>query len=75
VCNDYSFTRPYVAACLLCLGLPLSLGSLWALIPAVLSCLLLVLRTIWEDGTLREELAGYEEYTQRVRYRLLPGVW
>jgi protein-S-isoprenylcysteine O-methyltransferase Ste14 len=65
----------YVAACLLFMGMPLALGSLWALIPAVLSCLLLVLRTIWEDGTLREELAGYEEYTQRVRYRLLPGVW
>jgi len=65
----------YVSACLIFVGLPLSLGSLWALIPAVLSCLLLVLRTIWEDGTLRQELAGYKEYALRVRYRLLPGVW
>ncbi|MGB0068047.1 MAG: isoprenylcysteine carboxylmethyltransferase family protein, partial [Isosphaeraceae bacterium] len=65
----------YVAACLLFMGMPLALGSLWALIPAVLSCLLLVLRTIWEDRTLRDELVGYEEYTQRVRYRLVPGVW
>ena len=65
----------YVAACLLFMGMPLSLGSFWALIPAVLSCLLLVLRTIWEDRTLRDELVGYEEYTQRVRYRLVPGVW
>ena len=65
----------YVAACLLFMGMPLALGSLWALIPAVLSCLLLVLRTIWEDRTLRNELVGYEEYTQRVRYRLVPGVW
>jgi protein-S-isoprenylcysteine O-methyltransferase Ste14 len=56
-------------------GMPLALGSLWALIPAVLSCLLLVVRTILEDKTLRDELTGYEEYTQRVRYRLLPGVW
>ena len=65
----------YVAACLLFMGMPLALGSLWALIPAVLSCLLLVVRTILEDRTLREELSGYEEYTQRVRYRLIPGVW
>ena len=65
----------YVAACLLCLGMPLALGSLWALIPAVLSCLLLVVRTILEDKTLRNELSGYEGYTQRVRYRLIPGVW
>ena len=65
----------YVSAFLVFIGMPLSLGSLWALIPAVLVCLLLVVRTIWEDQTLREELAGYEEYTQRVRYRLIPGVW
>ena len=65
----------YVAACLLCLGMPLSLGSFWALIPAVLSCLLLVVRTVLEDKTLRNELSGYEEYTQRVRHRLIPGVW
>ncbi len=57
------------------LGMPLALGSLWALIPAILLCPLLVLRTIWEDRTLREELTGYEEYSQRVRYRLIPGVW
>jgi protein-S-isoprenylcysteine O-methyltransferase Ste14 len=65
----------YVAACLLCLGMPLCLGSFWALIPAVMACLLLLVRTIWEDRTLRDELAGYRQYAQRVRYRLLPGVW
>jgi len=53
----------------------LSLGSLWALIPALLSCLLLVVRTIREDRTLRDELTGYEDYARRVRYRLIPGVW
>ena len=65
----------YVSGFLVFIGMPLCLGSLWALIPAVLLCLLLVVRTIWEDQTLREELAGYEEYAQRVRYRLIPGVW
>jgi protein-S-isoprenylcysteine O-methyltransferase Ste14 len=65
----------YVAACLLFLGMPLALGSLWALIPAVLLCVILVVRTIWEDRTLRMELTGYNEYTHRVRYRLIPGVW
>jgi len=65
----------YVSACILFMGMPLALGSLWALIPAAVTCLLLVVRTIWEDQTLREELVGYEEYTQRVRFRLIPGVW
>ena len=65
----------YVAASLLNLGMPLSLGSFWALVPSVLLCLLLVVRTVLEDKTLRNELPGYEGYAQRVRYRLVPGLW
>jgi protein-S-isoprenylcysteine O-methyltransferase Ste14 len=65
----------YVGGVLFFMGMPLSLGSLWALIPAVLVSLVLMLRTKWEDETLLEKLAGYREYTQRVRYRLIPGVW
>jgi protein-S-isoprenylcysteine O-methyltransferase Ste14 len=65
----------YAFGFLLFLGMPLALGSLWALIPAILLCPLLVLRTIWEDRTLRNELPGYEEYAKRVRYRLIPGIW
>jgi protein-S-isoprenylcysteine O-methyltransferase Ste14 len=65
----------YVSGFLVFIGMPLSLGSVWALIPAVLLCMLLVVRTTWEDETLRKELVAYEEYAQRVRYRLLPGVW
>jgi protein-S-isoprenylcysteine O-methyltransferase Ste14 len=57
------------------LAMPLALGSLWALIPAALTACLLVVRTSLEDRTLRDELPGYEEYSERVRYRLLPGVW
>jgi protein-S-isoprenylcysteine O-methyltransferase Ste14 len=56
-------------------GLALCLGSVWALIPAGLSSLVLIVRTHWEDQTLHAELPGYKEYAQRVRYRLLPWVW
>ncbi len=65
----------YAFGFLLFLGIPLALGSLWALIPAVMLCPLLVVRTVWEDRTLQAELPGYREYAQRVRYRLLPGIW
>jgi protein-S-isoprenylcysteine O-methyltransferase Ste14 len=65
----------YVASILFCVGTALCLGSVWALIPAGLASALLVLRTRWEDQTLQAELPGYQEYTQRVRYRLIPGVW
>src|SRR5262245_22895409 len=65
----------YVAAVLLSVGSALCLGSVWALTPAGLSCLVLILRARWEDQTLRAELPGYQEYTQRVQYKLIPGVW
>jgi protein-S-isoprenylcysteine O-methyltransferase Ste14 len=53
----------------------LTLGSLWALIPAGLVMCLMVVRTALEDRTLLDELDGYPDYAARVRYRLLPGVW
>jgi protein-S-isoprenylcysteine O-methyltransferase Ste14 len=65
----------YNAGILLCVGIALCLGSLWALIPAGLATALLILRTCWEDQTLQAELPGYKEYTQRVQYKLVPGVW
>jgi protein-S-isoprenylcysteine O-methyltransferase Ste14 len=54
---------------------PLVLGSWWSFVPALAAVIVLVIRTALEDRTLRNELPGYKEYAQRVRYRLLPGVW
>ncbi len=64
-----------MAAVLQSIAVSLMLGSHWSLIWGVLGALLLILRTALEDRTLLEELDGYEEYAQQVRYRLLPGVW
>lgn len=57
------------------LGTPLLLGSWCALGPALLSGIALVIRTALEDRTLRRELEGYEAYAERVRFRLIPGLW
>jgi protein-S-isoprenylcysteine O-methyltransferase Ste14 len=65
----------YVGYILSAVSTALLLGSLWALVPAVLTGVLLVVRTALEDRTLLEELEGYEEYARQVRYRLVPGVW
>lgn len=65
----------YFAACLLFAGIALAFGSWWALVPAGIAVLLTLIRTEWEDRTLRAELAGYATYAQRVRFRLIPGVW
>lgn len=56
-------------------GTPLILDSLWALVPALLSIVLMVIRTVLEDETLQKELPGYTEYASNVKYRLIPGVW
>jgi protein-S-isoprenylcysteine O-methyltransferase Ste14 len=57
------------------LGVPLILGSLWALIPALFTGILFVIRTVLEDRTLYLELDGYKEFTEKTRYRLIPGIW
>jgi len=75
--GPYRYVRHpgYVGGIMFQLGTPLLLGSLWTLIPAGLTALLLVARTALEDRTLQNELEGYREYTQQTRYRLLPGIW
>lgn len=54
---------------------PVALGTMWAMSPALLTAIVVILRTALEDYTLLEELPGYRAYAVRVRYRLLPGVW
>jgi protein-S-isoprenylcysteine O-methyltransferase Ste14 len=65
----------YAGIILLFPCMALFLGSWWALVPASLIGVLMVIRTALEDHTLQAELPGYAEYAQRVRYRLLPGIW
>jgi len=79
VCDSgpYRIVRhPGYAGNLLALpGIVLALGSVWTLIPVVIAITIAVMRTELEDKTLQEELKGYKEYVQRVRYRLIPGVY
>lgn len=56
-------------------GIVLALGSLWAIVPALVALILIVIRTALEDRTLQEELPGYRDYTRRVRYRLIPWIY
>jgi protein-S-isoprenylcysteine O-methyltransferase Ste14 len=65
----------YLGASIFNLATALMLGSSWGLIPGVITVGLFVLRTSLEDKMLQAELAGYREYTQHTRWRLLPGIW
>jgi len=75
--GPYAWVRHpgYVAGMLTFLSLPVVLGSLAGLVPAGMCCLLLLIRTALEDRTLHEELEGYREYAEKVKFRLVPGVW
>lgn len=75
--GPYRFVRHpgYAGALWAYLFTPILLDSMWAFIPAILLIGVLVLRTALEDKTLQVELPGYKEFTQKTRYRLLPGIW
>jgi len=75
--GPYRYVRHpmYAGAIVLFLCIPLALGSLLALVPGGLLVALIVVRTYLEDRTLHRELEGYHAYAQRVRYRLIPGIW
>jgi len=75
--GPYQYIRHpmYIGIIIFIFCLPFSLGSFYALIPALLIIILFMLRTSLEDKTLHEELPGYKEYAQRVRYKLIPGIW
>jgi protein-S-isoprenylcysteine O-methyltransferase Ste14 len=75
--GPYRFVRHpgYTAAIAIFIAIPLALGSWWALLPAAVAIVLLLVRTGMEDGLLRAELSGYADYARRTRYRLVPGIW
>ena len=75
--GPYAWVRHpgYVGALLYVPCTALTLGSLWALLPAVAILAALIVRTYLEDETLKSELPGYKDYATRVRWRLVPGLW
>jgi len=79
VCDTgpYRFVRHpgYAGNILPLFGIALALGSVWTLIPAAVATVITVIRTALEDQTLQDELPGYRDYSQEVRYRLIPGIY
>lgn len=75
--GPYRFVRHpgYVGSAVFELAVPIALGSWWAFIAGLLIAILTVVRTAMEDKTLQAELDGYQSYAQKVRFRLIPGVW
>jgi protein-S-isoprenylcysteine O-methyltransferase Ste14 len=73
----YSLVRHpmYFAALFLIVGTPLALGSWWTLFLTPIFILILYFRIANEEQVLLRDLPGYAEYRQKVRYRLIPGIF
>jgi len=65
----------YAGALVMLLGIPLALGSWWGLCALLFIVPVLIWRLLDEERLLRKELPGYVQYTQEVRYRLVPCLW
>lgn len=75
--GPYRYVRHpmYVGMIFYDVSVPLLLGSWWGLVVSAAMIATVIVRTALEDRTLQRELSGYREYSQQVRYRLLPWVW
>ncbi len=65
----------YSATLLLFLSMPLVLGSVYSFVIFLVYPFLIAKRIKGEEELLERELAGYREYKQKVRYRLIPFIW
>lgn len=65
----------YAATLALFLSMPLVLGSLPSFAVFLAYPLIIARRIRNEEEVLKQGLAGYTEYTGRVKYRLIPFLW
>jgi protein-S-isoprenylcysteine O-methyltransferase Ste14 len=65
----------YAGGIIMLLGMPIALGSWWGVLVLAAMLPALIWRIFDEEGFLGENLPGYAEYREKVRYRLIPGVW
>jgi protein-S-isoprenylcysteine O-methyltransferase Ste14 len=65
----------YSSAIVYCIALPLSLGSYWGIVPAVLMVFFFAWRLSDEEKFLSQNLPGYKEYQAKVRWHLIPRVF
>ena len=65
----------YSATLILFLTMPLVLASPWSFLIMLLYVPIVVKRIQNEEMVLKQELGGYKEYIQHIRYRLIPFIW
>jgi len=75
--GPYKYVRHpgYVGYILMVIATPVALGSIYAILMSFLVMIIFIIRTAMEDKTLLNELEGYEKYSQKVKYKLIPFIW
>ena len=73
----YSIVRHpmYSATLLLFLSMPIVLGSVYAFLIFMAYPFIIAKRIKHEEDFLQENLDGYGEYKQKIKYRLIPFIW
>ena len=65
----------YSVTLLMFLSTPLILGSIYSFLIFLAYPFLIIRRIENEEELLEQELDGYQEYKQKVKYRLIPFIW
>lgn len=65
----------YAVTLLLFLAMPLVLGSVYAFLVFLAYPFIIAKRIKGEEAFLEKELAGYKEYKEKVKYRMIPFIW
>jgi len=65
----------YMGSIIQSLGFPLLFGSICSILPISIMIILLIIRINLEDKTLKDELTGYREYSEKTKYKIIPFVW
>lgn len=65
----------YTSTIFLFLSMPLVLGSIYSFIVMLIYPIIIAFRIKNEEEVLENELIGYKEYKEKVKYRLIPYLW
>jgi protein-S-isoprenylcysteine O-methyltransferase Ste14 len=65
----------YAGVLVMIIGIPLALDAWWGVAIIAVGVPAPIWRILEEEKFLKKDLPGYVEYTHRVRYRLVPGLW
>ena len=62
----------YAGGIMIIIAIPVTLSCMWAMIPAIVAVMTLVVRIEFDEDMLLKGMDGYDQYRERVRIKLIP---